>query len=183
MSMVSKALQGLILGFLPFLAFYLQTPGLLLLPITNGSVGIYNPFAWNVLNPELFTWHPTGLVLWNALFSYAPLIILLVVGVIAWNNQRFTTSVSIVPLTLFWLIIKSLQWGQFWYSIVAPGFLFCLSRKSLIHLLLWLHLMQCLHSATAILIKPIGAKESQSSLALMQSCMFICDLQHLSEGT
>lgn len=174
---LNKAFQGLVLGFFPFLAFYIQTPLLLLLPITSGSTAIYNPFAWNLFNLDLFGWNPKWLVVWNALFSYVPFIILIIVGIIAWKKQKFTTVVSTVPLILFWLIIKSLKWGQFWYSIVVPGFLFCLSRKSLIHLLLLLHLMQGLHSTVAILIKPIGFKESQDSLALIESCMFKCDPQ------
>ncbi|MCU0535629.1 MAG: DUF2029 domain-containing protein [Hydrococcus sp. Prado102] len=182
-NIVGKALQGLILGFIPFLAFYIQAPNLLFLPITSGSTLAYNPFAWNVLNRKLFDWNPKWLVLWNALFSYAPLIILIIVGIIAWKKRKFATSISTVPLTLFWFITKSLKWGQFWYTIVAPGFLFCLSRKSLIHLLLLLHLMQCLHSIVAIAIEPIGARESQSSFTLMNSCMFVCDLQRLGKRT
>jgi hypothetical protein len=176
-----KAFQGLILGFIPFLPFYIQNPWLLFLPITNGSTRVYNPFAWNFLNSTLFGWNPKFLVLWNALFSYAPLIIVLIVGITAWKKRNFSTGFSTVPLTLFWFITKSLKWGQFWYSIIAPSFLFCLSRKSLIHLLLVLHLMQCLHSTIAILIRPIGAKEPQSSLALMQSCMFRCEPQKLDK--
>ena len=180
-NIVSKAFQGLILGFVPFLAFYIQTPWLLLLPINSGSIVTYNPFAWNFLNPSLFGWNHKWLIVWNSLFSYTPFIILIIVGIITWRKQKFTTSISTVPLTLFWFITKSLKWGQFWYPIVAPGFLFCLSRKSLIHLLLVLHLMQCLHSTVAILIKPVGARESQSSLALMKSCMFNCEPQRLGK--
>ena len=172
-----KFYQGLLLGFIPFLVFYIQTPLLLLLPLTSGSTFTYNPFAWNLLNSKLFGWNPRWLVLWNAVFSYAPIAMLIIVAIVAWKKRKFATVVSTVPLTSFWFITKSLKWGQFWYSILAPGFLFCLSRKSLIHLLLLLHLMQGLHSTVAILIKPIGAKESQHSLALMQSCFFICEPQ------
>ncbi|MEP0914020.1 hypothetical protein NDI45_24220 [Leptolyngbya sp. GB1-A1] len=175
-----KFSQGLVLGFIPFLIFYIHAPWLLFLPITSGSTKIYNPFAWNLFDPTLFLWMSQWLILWNALFSYAPLIVATIVGVIAWKKRRFRTSISMVPFASFWLITKSLRWGQFWYSIVAPGFLFCLSKKSLIHLLLSLHLMQCLHSIIAILIKPIGALESQYSLTLMQSCMFVCDAQRLN---
>jgi Gpi18-like mannosyltransferase len=181
LKIISKAFQGLILGFLPFLPFYIQSPWLIFLPITSGSTLIYNPFAWNLLNPNLFGWNPKYLVIWNALFSYATFSIIVIVSIIAWKNRKFSISISTVPLTLFWFITKSLKWGQFWYSIVAPSFLFCLSRKSLIHLLLVLHLMQCLHSTIAIFIRPIGAKEPQSSLALMQSCMFRCEPQQLDK--
>jgi hypothetical protein len=38
-----------------------------------------------------------------------------------------------------------------------------------------------LHSTIAIFIKPIGFREPQSSLALMQSCMFVCDPQRLDK--
>jgi Glycosyltransferase family 87 len=176
-----KAFQGLILGFLPFLPFYIRSPWLLLSPVTSGSNLIYNPFAWNLLNPVHFGWNPQWLVGWNALFSYIPFTILVIVGIAAWKNRKFSVSVSTVPLILFWFITKSLKWGQFWYSIVAPGFLFCLTKKSLIHLLLLLHLIQCLHSTIAIFIKPIGFREPQSSLALMQSCMFVCDPQRLDK--
>ena len=74
---VSKSFQGLVLGFLPFLAFYIQAPRLLLLPVTNGADRTYNPFSWNLLNPDLFSWNPNYLVIWNALFSYTPLFILI----------------------------------------------------------------------------------------------------------
>jgi hypothetical protein len=176
-----KVFQGLILGFLPFLAFYIRSPWLLFSPIINGSNHIYNPFAWNLLNPAQFGWNPKWLIVWNALFSYIPFAIMIIVCIVAWRNRKFSTSVSTIPLILFWFITKSLKWGQFWYSIVAPGFLFCLSRKPLIHLLLLLYLMQCLHSTVAILIKPIGFREPPSSIALMQSCMFICDPQRLEK--
>jgi len=175
-NIIYQTLSGLILGFLLFLPFYIQAPWLLLLPLIAGSIDTYNPFAWNFLNPSLFGWNPQWLVVWNELFSYAPFIILSITGIITVKKGDFTTSVSTVPLTLFWLIIKSLKWGQFWYSIVGPGFLFCLSRKSLIHLLLLLYMVQCLYSTIAILVKPIGFKESQDSLALMESCMFRCEL-------
>jgi hypothetical protein len=151
------------------------------LPVNSGSNLVYNPFAWNFLNPVYFGWNPKWLVGWNALFSYIPFITMIIVCLAAWKKRKYSASVSTVPLIFFWLITKSLKWGQFWYPIVAPGFLFCLSRKSLIHLLLLLHLVQCLHSTVAILIKPIGARESESSLALMQSCMFICEPQRLNK--
>lgn len=167
--------QGLILGFLPFLPFYVQTPWLLLLPITEGSDRIYNPFAWNLLNPlrDGQWW-----IVWSILFSYAPLIVLLIVSVIAWKNRKFAVSISTVPLILFWFINKSLKWANFWYAIVAPGYLFCLSRKSLIHLLLLVNLMQGLNGLKEIAFPRI--EELPPTIALLQSCMFTCDPQRTS---
>lgn len=194
--LVTRGFQGGILGFLPFIAFYIRSPLLLILPITQGTKRSYNPFAWNIFKPDLFDWNPEILVFWNALFSYTPLIILGIVGLLALRSRKFATTISTIPLVLFWFVTKSLKWGQFWYSIIAPGFLFCLSRKSLIHVLLLLHLMQCLHSSSAIVafIKPteiiqpevtptqsksslgfIGGRESFDSLTLLQSCMVSCD--------
>lgn len=176
-NIICKAIQGLLLGFLVFLPFYIQTPWLLLSPITSGSNLTFNPFAWNLFNSDLFAKNPKLLNIWNAFFSYSPLLILAFLGVFSWKKRKFNVIVSTIPLASFWFIIKSLKWAQSWYPIVSPSFLFCLSQKSLIHLLLLLHLMQCLNSTASILVGKRLYREPPSNIELMQSCMFKCDPQ------
>lgn len=174
---LARLLQGSLLGILPFLPFYLHTPGILLLPFTSGSDGTYNPFAWNLLQPRLFGWNFRWLVAWNALFSYLPLLLLVRSGWQDWRRGRPAEAIPLLPSLLFWGVTKSLRWGQFWYTLVAPGYLFTLQRRSLVHVLLLLHLLQCLHSTTSILIKPRGAMEPPESLAVLEACLYRCDPQ------
>lgn len=180
-SILGKVSQGLILGFLPFLGYYIQKPDLLLLPLTGGSPSIYNPFAWNFLDLKLFGWNPQWLIYWNSFFTYAQLIAIgIAIAVIA-RREKLEFIISSIPLASFWYIVKSLKWGQFWYSIVSPGFTFCFSqRKILICLLLVLHLMQGLRSTRLILNKPFGRLEEKQYRTLMASCMFACNLKQTS---
>lgn len=179
-SILIQVAQGAVLGFIPFLMFYVRTPFLLLLPVTQGSNLIYNPFYWIFVMGRFFSWNPKWLIYWNAVFTYTPLIILLVAIFRSNKKEKF---ISAIPLVSFWFLIKSLKWGQFWYTIINPGFIFCLSRKKLIHLLLCLHLLQCLHSTVSIIYKPIGSVESQESRNIMKSCMFTCNPQQLIPTT
>ena len=171
-----KVVQGATLGFIPFLMFYIHRPNLLLLPGISGSQLIYNPFAWIFVMRRFFAWQPRWLNCWYAIFTYAPLI-LLVRAVFRWKKRE--QIISAIPLISFWVLIKSLKWAQLWYTIINPGFIFCLSaNKKFIHLLLCLHLIQCLYSTVAIIYKPIGPiLESQQTHNLMKSCMFTCNPQ------
>lgn len=175
--LATRAMQGVLVGIMPFFLFYFNTPNILLLPLLGGSSDVYNPFAWRFWDARLFSWNPIWLVLWNAVFSYLPLVVLVSYVVDSVRHRQFRLAVSAVPLTSFWILVKSLKWGQFWYTIVAPGLVICLPRVSLIHLLLVCHFFQDLHSTVAILARPVGYKESPQSRAVMQSCMFICDPQ------
>ena len=104
-------------AFLPYLRHGSESPPSRRTPTQSGSDGLYNPFAWNLLQPRLFGWNFRWLVGWNALFSYLPLL---------------------------------------------------------------LHLLQCLHSTTSILIKPRGAMEPPESLAVLEACLYRCDPQRLA---
>jgi len=174
-SLLLKILQGFLLGFLPFLGYYLQTPFLLLQPfltIRDLIKDPMNPFTWNALN-----------------LSYAPLIILASMAISKWKKVELI--VSVVPLASFWCIMKSLKVARAWYAIVSPGFLFCfLQEKKLIYLLLVLHLIQGLRSnAVIVLGEPfgilnnqqipvhIGYRETEQTRQLMKYCMFTCNMK------
>jgi hypothetical protein len=172
-----KVAQGLALGFIPFLPWYIRKPNLLLLPIIEGSDLIYNPFAWNIFHRQLFGWNPVWLILWNTLFSYIPLILILRAMLFQWHKKE--KIFSAIPLVSFWTVVKSLKWGQFWYPIIYPGFIFCLSSKNFIHVVLFFHFLQCLHSIVSILHQPFGAVESEFSRSFMESCMYLCNPQQL----
>lgn len=173
-----KVAQGVALGFIPFLGFYMRRPNILLLPVIEGAKLIYNPFAWNFVSGGYFNWNPKWLTFWNAIFSYVPLI-LLVRAVFQWKKKE--QIISAIPLISFWVVIKSLKWGQLWYTIINPGFIFCLSAsKKFIHLLLCIHLIQCLDSTVSIIYKPVSTLESQESRNIIKSCMFTCNPQQLN---
>lgn len=175
---LSKLALGLVLGFLPFLPYYIQSPALLLVPLTRGSRLSYNPFAWNFFDTAPFHWNPRWLVYWNAVFTYAPLLLLTLMLLRAWKSKR--TGMAYFPLTSFWALVKSANTAEFWYSMTSPAFTFCFSRqKVLICLLLLFHFMQGLRSAVLISGRPFGHMEIRQTRFSMQLCMFHCDLQRL----
>jgi hypothetical protein len=173
-SVLGKATQGLVLGFFPFLGYYLQTPYLLLQPfltIRDIPLDFSNPFAWRLLN-----------------FYYVPLIVLVLTVILGWN--KIERIVSVVPLGSFWCLIKSLKVARVWYTIVSPGFLFCFpQRKKLICLLLVLHIMENLSSVSLLVLsEPFGFvdspqmrkreyMESKETRTIMESCMFKCNMK------
>ncbi len=176
-SILQKVSQGAVIGFLPFLGYYLQKPDLFFLPFsTIGHLANDNLFAWNFLSDK----QSSELILkklWYSLFTYAPLIILLFV--IIYERKTLRTIVSFVPLSSFFFIMKSVKLAVPWYLIFSPSLLFCFSqKKTLICLLLVIHFMQSLpYTIQAVVPNSFMAQSlSQQEIYLMKPCMFICDL-------
>jgi hypothetical protein len=167
-----KVTQGVVVGFVPFLAYYLQKPDLLLIPFLtmSGIAGASNSFSWNFLDSR-------GLlpIYLPPLFNFAPLIILLLVVIS--ERRKVRTIVSFVPLASFFIVMKSLKVLRPWYFIVSPGFLFCFSqRKKLICLLLIIHLMRTPDITRKILGKVDSYHEPPKNVYIMESCMFNCNV-------
>ena len=164
-----KVTQGVVLGFVPFLGYYLQKPDLLLIPfLTMSGIQSSNVFSWSLKGGGRL---PISL---PSLFTSASLIILLLVVIS--ERKKVGTIVSFVPLASFFFVIKSLKVARPWYLIVSPGFLFCFSqRKTLICLLLVIHLMQS-YKTTLKMLGKLDYHEPPENVYIMESCMFNCNV-------
>lgn len=130
---------GVVLGFLPFLGFYLKSPGLLLFPFryTQGEAA-FNPYYWQF-------WGPSGWLLradfvWTSLLSAA----ILALPALAWwrSGRTPAAALELLPFTLYWAILKVARYAQFWYPLASPPFLLCFrERKRLVTWLLILLLL------------------------------------------
>ncbi len=168
---------GISFGVLPFIRFYLKTPSLLFISVqvTSRQTVNYNPFAWEFWNFDHFGWNPAWLIYWNALFTLIPLALL--IGLLI-KDQKWENLAALTPLGSFWTLTKSLSWGQFWYTIVGPGFLLTFEKRTnLIILLLMLYFFQGARSTALISGFQFGHQENPQIRALMQECMYKCDLQ------
>ncbi len=169
---LKESVLGAILGFLPFSGYYVQEPRLFFIAAQgNDMKSGFNPYAWNPFNAANFGWMPHWMVIWNAVFAGAILIVLLAAAIRAPRNgdSRF----ALLPLALFWLLIKSMGWVQFWYLIFAPAFCFCFpNRKRLIYILLVLHFFLEARSITMILDDPAGPRTVGLVHEQMLQCMF-----------
>jgi hypothetical protein len=179
---LGRLLAGGALATLPFAGFYLEEPLLLLHPIRRGLETSYNPFAWNFLDRAHFLWNPAWLIGWNALASYAALAAAIV---FAWRMRRERDAADLLPFGLFWCVVKSLRWAQFWYPIAAPGFLLCLERRrrSWLLLLLLLHALQDARGASMLLGSRQGFLESPRHRAQMRACLVSCPAEAPVLGT
>jgi len=168
---LAKFLAGALLGIVPFAGFYIETPGLLLLPFQ--SLGIeYNPFAWDITNRGWFYWHPMWLILWNFAFSVLPMVVMVYYVI---NRFELKKCFEAAPGVAFWELLKSLKWANLWYTIVAPGFYFCLARsKRLVMILLVLHFLQDARSMFIITGNHFGGRERQSNIEKMKKCLYTC---------
>ena len=175
-----KVTQGVALGFVPFLGYYLQKPDLWLLPFSmlSGLKEISDMYAWNLIKK-----HGLIPIHFRSLITYISLVILLIAFIYA--RKKVETIVSFLPLASFIFVMKSLQVVREWYFIFSPSFLFCfLQRKTLIYFLLANHLIHGLIFIPTILgnysdsgISFYLMKESQETIYLMESCMFTCNVK------
>ncbi len=172
-SLLGKVAQGVVLGFIPFLPYYLQKPDLLLTPFKDPLSHFinFNPFTWNPLATSHWTFY------WFSFWTYMALIALVIAGIDGWKKRHSIFSLS--PLASFLVILKSLKWAQFWYLIAAPGFLFCfLPQRKLIHLLLVIYIMHSLDSPVLIIKeRSLGNVIGPQIHLAMESCLFTCNVK------
>ena len=189
-SFVRRILMGALgaaAGFIPFSTFYLanyhpHTPNILLFPIIKGAGNrvTYNPLHWAFWDGSNFGWlhaqNHMGIVQWNSLITYLQLAVIASAVVIGLLKRKFDW-IALTPYAMFLSIVKSLRFGQFWYLAISPGFIFCSTKKNLVHALLLLNMIQCIHSFNALNGNIIGPTESPESSEYMSSCMTSCDAQ------
>jgi hypothetical protein len=169
---VERFVLGLVLGFLPFALFYWQAPDLWLRPLQNQNL-VFNPFHWKFWQAEHFDWSPPWLIAWNSLATYLTLAVIL--GFIA-SRRRIATLLEGSPLMLFWLMVKSLNWAQFWYTILVPPFTLCLANhRRLTIILLAVHWLQCGRSIELLRGPEFGVREYQETIDHFRQCMWTCD--------
>jgi hypothetical protein len=77
----------------------------------------YNPYFWNLLDSQIFSWNPTWLRLANGLTSWAFLAAILLLA------RRSRKPMSYVAPVAFLALIKLHTHVQFWYLTVLPSLL------------------------------------------------------------
>lgn len=175
---VQRFFSGFVLAFIPFLPFYFAAPNIWLRPVQLHLT--FNPFSWDFTNRSLFGWIPSWLIAWNAVTS--GLIFIFAVALI-FRRPRFLSFLEAMPITSFWALLKSLNWGQFWYAIPAAGFFIGLHRsKRLVLLFLILHWLQCGRSLALLSGPPFGIREYQATIDRFQSCLWTCDYKFAPEA-
>ena len=163
---------GLVLGFWPFASFYWQAPDLWLRPLQGLNL-FFNPFHWKFWEPGHFGWNPPWLIGWNSVATYLSLAVTL--GFIA-SRRRIAALLEASPLMVFWLVVKSLNWAQFWYAILVPPFTFCLANhRRLAIALLAVHWLQCGRSIELLRGHEFGFREHQATIDHFERCVWTCD--------
>jgi hypothetical protein len=167
---------GLVLGFGPFAVFYWQAPDLWLRPLqVQGLEFVYNPFHWKFWEPWRFEWLPPWLIGWNSLTTYLTLAIIFGFIVI---RCRIVVLLESSPLMLFWLMVKSLNWAEYWYTILVPSFTFCLANyRRLAITLLAIHWLQYGRSVELLHGHEFGWHEKQATIDRFNQCVWMCDYQ------
>ncbi len=159
---------GLGVSILPFLAFHMARPMPMLAALATQDT-VYNPFWWNPWDGAHAGWLPLGERLWGAAFTGAFLLLPLVVRRRSWRDDLVDAS----PWLLFWVLVKSLSWAQFWYVLVAPALLLCLeARRRLATVLAVLMVLQCGHSMAALAGWPLATAEGAKSRATMRQSLW-----------
>lgn len=137
-------LTGFAAAFLPFLPFYLWRHDLWLLPLQNQG-NLLNPFFWPLFwikgVPEHFDEVSRLRIVWNAIASTAPLVVL---GLFLSRGPFRRRLPQALPCLLFWIMLKSLSWVMNWYLILVPALTFALWRhRRWMVLLLVFYWLQC----------------------------------------
>lgn len=175
---VQRFAIGFVVALIPFLPFYLVALDIWFRPIQLHLT--FNPFSWDFTNRSLFGWMPYWLIVWNAIASG---IIFIVAIALMFRRPRFFSFLEALPIASFWALLKSLNWGQFWYVIPAAGFFIGLHRsKRWILLLLILHWLQCGRSLALLTGPAFGIREYQETIDRFQSCLWTCDYQFAKES-
>ena len=174
---------GVVLGFAPFLGYYLQRPDLLLIPLYTARelTGGRNPF--NILSGLSQSSNKQYLLLsaWHTAFSLLAIAVLLG-SLLFKHNRKIAHIFSLVPLVSFVAFLQSSSVARLWYPMVGPGLVHCLSRsKTLVTVYLGVYLLQGLPIVLAVVqgnhMLIWGHVERQAILDVMRSCMFTCDFK------
>jgi hypothetical protein len=177
-------------GMLPFLPFYVASPGLWLRPLHLQHGAHYNPLHWNVFAPIHFDWQPPWLVGWNALATYT---IVACLGLYLVRQRSVIRVLQGVPAFSFWVLVKTLQWGQFWYVIPAPALTLPLRcRRGLVVLLLALYWGQCGRSVAFLMVPAAKIRPGlvfgrddyrvEADFTHLHRCLWSCDYQAHADG-
>ncbi len=176
-SEIQRFALGFFVTLVPFLPFYFVAPNIWFRPIQLHLT--FNPFAWDFTNRSLFGWMPDWLIAWNAVASG---IIFFVAVVLMFRRPLLVSVTETLPIASFWALLKTLNWGQFWYVIPAAGFYVGLHRKKLLVVLfLALHWIQCGRSIALLTGPAFGVREYQQTIDRFRSCLWMCDYSFVVE--
>ena len=173
-------LLGLLLGFVPFLGYYLQRPDLLAIPIYT-TAGLASPS--NFFNFIGTLGHSSNQRLLLLSFWYSALTLLglavLARHFLATKNRSVEALFSLLPLASFLVLLQSVSVARLWYPIVSPGFLHCFAQhRTVICAYLAIYLVQGMPIAVALISGNHsliwGHTERQAMLDIMKDCMFLC---------
>ena len=167
-----RASLGLSCALVPFLPFYLFTPGIWLRPLRTQQM-VFNPFHWSISNAEWFKWMPAWLVIWSAIASGA----IVVVGLVSVIRARDRLEMlERSPVLGFWVLLKSASWVQFWYVIPTPALaLGWRHSRSLLYVLVIVYWLQCGRSLALLTGPAFGIREYQESIDHFHACRWLCD--------
>ncbi len=165
---------GVVLGSLPFLPFYYEAPLLWFAAVKNQTL-MYNPYHWDVWTRSHATWNPNWLTTWDGLSSYLTLgvTVLLMVR----RSARPADAIKTSPLAAFTILLKSLNWGQFWYVIAMPAFVLALPplRRGALMLLILYALFDGNSVMHLLGYRSYGPREHRETVDRFTECLFTCD--------
>ena len=176
---LSLGFVGIVLTILPFLPFYLGKPELLLAPLIEVGHWKYSSFFWNPWHSEIGVreiFLPRWLFFWNNLGSL--LIVAAILFAAAWLiwSRQLKSLVSLLPYSLFWMLIKSCSHVREWYIPLAPSLLFPFARvhKKWAIVFLLLQFAVSMQGIAYLTGERRGYLESPDRIALYQQCMYRC---------
>lgn len=166
--------SGMVIGILPFMPFYLHSLKMWSGVLTNQAL-LFNPYHWNVWSGSHAGWSPPWLTWWDGVSSY--LVVILGLAYISRRIGQPLDALKGAPLISFMVLVKSLNWAQFWYPIAIPAFAAPLGRRGrwVIALLLIYALFDGNSARLLIGFGNFGVREWQNAIDRFASCRYTCD--------
>lgn len=169
-----RFLSGLAIGTLPFMPFYVKSMAMWFGVLQNQGA-LFNPYHWDLWTGSRAGWLPRGLMWWNGMFSYLVLFV-----AFAFVARRFAEPIQALrgtPLVAFIALVKTLNWGQFWYLIALPGFVVPLGRRGrwVVTLLLLYALLDGNSVRLLVGYGNFGVREWQGVIDRFAACRYTCD--------
>ena len=143
------SIVALCIGFIPTMIAATQYPVMAGLGRTVNSLR-FNPYFWNFLDPAIFLWIPTWLVVINQVVSYSLLIVLILAA------RRPTRSITYFAPIAFVVLVKGSMLAQFWYFLQLPAFLLPLRERRLRFWLIALTPVLDVYSLAQMVAGPFG---------------------------
>jgi hypothetical protein len=165
-------LLGAGLAIIPFVGFYIASPDIFLRPFFNQTKS-YNPFYANFFNTKQFTWQPMWLNVWDSGSTYLEIFLL---AIFMFGRPRRERVAQASPFMVFLILLKSLHWGQFWYTAVTPGFVNILRQsRKWVFIFLVVYFIHEGRSLSQLVGMRFGVGEQIDTIMRFDACKFRCN--------